>query len=80
VWWPESTTFGWMTTSVPPSAVRIESSSMSKPSALSRSTRSLMRHRSAVENCSRPISSFQSIRYWDTIRSLVTSGSRSSST
>ena len=60
-WWPASTTFGWMRTWVPVSSVLIESSSMSKPRSLSRSTRSLMRQRSDSANDSEPVSSFHSV-------------------
>ena len=45
-WCPASTTLGWMRTCVPVSSCPIESSPMSKPRSLRRSTRWLMRQRS----------------------------------
>ncbi len=78
-WWPASTTFGWIRTWEPASAVRIDSSSMSKPRAFSRSTRSLMRHRSAASNCSVPVSSVHRVRYCATIRFDTSTGSAFSS-
>jgi hypothetical protein len=62
LWWPASTTFGWIWIVVPPMSVDIASSSTSKPSALSRRIRSSTRQRSPVSNRSTPVSSDHSSR------------------